>query len=68
MTLANILRVLPWSLALWGANAALQYFELALEKDPNYALAYTGIAAVWGSRHQHGLGPPRGPLTLDEER
>ena len=42
-----------------GFETALQYFELALEKDPNYTLAYTGIAAVWGSRHQHGLGPTR---------
>jgi TolB-like protein/Flp pilus assembly protein TadD len=36
---------------------ALQYFELALEKDPNYALAYVGIANVWGGRQQQGLVP-----------
>ncbi len=41
-------------------ETALQYFELALEKDPNYALAYAGIAAVWGARSQFGLVPPRG--------
>jgi TolB-like protein/DNA-binding winged helix-turn-helix (wHTH) protein len=29
-------------------NTALQYFQLATEKDPNYARAYTGIAFVWG--------------------
>ncbi len=40
-------------------ETALEYFQLALEKDPNYALAYTGIAAVWGGRQQHGLVPPR---------
>jgi serine/threonine protein kinase/Tfp pilus assembly protein PilF len=34
---------------------AFQYFELALEKDPNYALAYVGIAHVWGGRQQQGL-------------
>ncbi len=34
---------------------ALRYFELALEKDPNYALAYVGIAHVWGGRSQQGL-------------
>ena len=28
-------------------DAAQQYFELALKKDPNYALAYAGIALVW---------------------
>ena len=30
---------------------------LALEKDPNYALAYVGIANVWGGRQQQGLVP-----------
>ncbi len=34
---------------------ALQYFELAREKDPDYALAYVGIANVWGGRQQQGL-------------
>ena len=34
---------------------ALQYFELALEKDPDYALAYVGISLVWGGRQQQGL-------------
>jgi len=36
---------------------ALQYFELALEKDPNYALAYVGIAQFWVGRQQQGLAP-----------
>ena len=31
------------------------YFELALEKDPNYALAYVGIGLVWGGHLQQGL-------------
>ena len=39
-------------------DAALQYFELALEKDPNYALAYTGISQVWNSRPVYGIVPP----------
>jgi tetratricopeptide (TPR) repeat protein len=34
---------------------ALQYFELAREKDPNYALAYAGIALVWIGRVAGGL-------------
>ena len=29
---------------------ALAFYQLALEKDPNYALAYTGIAEVWFAR------------------
>lgn len=36
---------------------ALQYFELALEKDPIYALAYTGVAYVWVGRQQQGEVP-----------
>ena len=38
-------------------DSALQYFELALAKDPNYAQAYVGIAAVWGGRQQQGFVP-----------
>jgi TolB-like protein/tRNA A-37 threonylcarbamoyl transferase component Bud32/Tfp pilus assembly protein PilF len=38
-------------------ESALQYFELALNIDPNYALAYAGIAYVWSGRQQQGLAP-----------
>jgi TolB-like protein/tRNA A-37 threonylcarbamoyl transferase component Bud32/Tfp pilus assembly protein PilF len=38
-------------------ETALQYFELAREKDPDYALAYAGIAHVWVGRQQQGLVP-----------
>ena len=31
-----------------GLETALKYFELARDEDPNYALAYAGIAMVWG--------------------
>ena len=37
---------------------AMNYFQSALEKDPNYALAYVGIASVWYSRQQMGFVPP----------
>ena len=37
---------------------AKRYFELALEKDPNYALAYVGIAQFWGGQQQQGLVSP----------
>jgi TolB-like protein/Tfp pilus assembly protein PilF/predicted Ser/Thr protein kinase len=39
-------------------DAALHYFEQALEIDPDYALAYTGIAFVWTGRQQMGLVIP----------
>ena len=35
-------------------DAALEYFELALQKDPEYALAYVGIANVWILRGDAG--------------
>jgi Tfp pilus assembly protein PilF len=38
-------------------EAALSYFEIALEKDPGYALPYAGIARVWGGRNQMGYVP-----------
>jgi serine/threonine-protein kinase len=38
-------------------DVALSYFELALEKDPDYAPAYVGIARVWAGRRQMGFVP-----------
>ena len=38
---------------------AMQYFQMALEKEPDYALAYSGIATGWGGRTQFGLLPHR---------
>jgi serine/threonine protein kinase/Tfp pilus assembly protein PilF len=38
-----------------GLDSALQYFTLALEKDPEYAPAYAGVASVWGGRKQQGF-------------
>ena len=38
---------------------AERYFQLALEKDPNYALAYVGLADVWASRGDAGFLPPQ---------
>jgi len=39
--------------------AALEYFELALKKDPNYAPAYAGVSFVWLDRQQAGYTAPR---------
>jgi serine/threonine protein kinase len=46
-------KVSPESIAL-----ALDYYRLALEKDPNYALAYTGISSVWVTSGMLGIVPP----------
>ncbi len=37
-----------------GLQTALDYFELALDKDPENAAAYAELARVWGARAQHG--------------
>ncbi|MBZ5583554.1 MAG: protein kinase [Acidobacteriia bacterium] len=39
-------------------DLALEYFQLSLGKDPNYALAYAGIADVWMIRGDIGLMAP----------
>jgi len=36
---------------------ALHYYQTALEIDPDYALAYVGIAYVWQDRAQFGMVP-----------
>jgi len=40
-------------------DTALEYFKLALKKDPNYAPAHSGVALVWIGRQQMGYTPPR---------
>jgi tetratricopeptide (TPR) repeat protein len=39
-------------------DTAQRYFERALEKDPEYAPAYEGLAWVWLARQQFGFVPP----------
>ena len=39
-------------------DTALEYFDLALQKDPNYARAYVGVANVWMMRGDAGFMPP----------
>ncbi len=41
-----------------GLDDATRYFQLALEKDPNYALAYAGLADVWMMRADSGYAAP----------
>ncbi len=36
-------------------DAAMGYFELAVQKDPNYAAPYTGMGTVWGLRCNNGV-------------
>jgi len=39
-------------------DTAEKYFQMALAKDPNYALAYAGLSLVWACRQQIGYVPP----------
>jgi TolB-like protein/Tfp pilus assembly protein PilF/predicted Ser/Thr protein kinase len=38
-------------------DQAERYYQFALEKDPNYALAYAGLASVWLMRADAGFRP-----------
>ena len=46
---------------------AQKHFELAIEKDPGYALAYTGIAYIWLIKQQAGFTIPEdaGPKVME---
>ena len=48
-------------------ETALQYFELAKEKDQEYALAYAGISDVWIALQQMGYASPdeAGPKAME---
>jgi Tfp pilus assembly protein PilF len=48
-----------YKLSPQNVDKALEYFSLSLEKDPEYALAYTGMAMVWLVRVYWGTTPPR---------
>jgi TolB-like protein/Flp pilus assembly protein TadD len=41
-----------------GIEDADRYFHFALEKDPDYALAYAGLADVWMMRADSGYAAP----------
>ncbi len=45
-----------------GFENALQYYRLALEKDPNSALAYAGIGGNWLGRAHMGMMRPQEAL------
>jgi eukaryotic-like serine/threonine-protein kinase len=40
-----------------GLDTAVKYFQIALDRDPNYAPAYAGIGDVWTIRAHTGLLP-----------
>jgi len=48
-------------------DQAERYFQFALEKDPNYALAYAGLGSVWMMRGDAGFRPPSETVPLARE-
>ena len=42
-----------------GFKQAIQFFQEAIVKDPNYALAYTGLADCYTLRSDYGYLPPQ---------
>jgi serine/threonine protein kinase len=56
-----------WKLSSEHVSLSLDYYQLALEKDPHYALAYTGIAGVWVTRGIFGIVPSREALPKMKE-
>jgi serine/threonine-protein kinase len=47
-----------------GLKIALQYYNLALEIDPNNALALVGTSGVWALRYQMGMVPRQEAMAL----
>ena len=50
-----------------GLTKAIQYFERAIEKDPNYALAYVGLSDSYGILANYGLVTPANALVRAKE-
>ncbi len=48
-----------WNARGLGLKKAMHYFELALLEDPNYALAYTGLADAYNLLGFYGFLPPQ---------
>jgi TolB-like protein/Tfp pilus assembly protein PilF/predicted Ser/Thr protein kinase len=42
-----------------GLNKCIEYVQRAIEKDPNYALAYAGLADCYNSQANFGFIPPK---------
>ncbi len=46
---------------------AIDYFRQAIEKDPNYALAYTGLADSYSFLSSQGIRPPQDVFPLAKD-
>jgi TolB-like protein len=53
-----------WKASPEDLDKALEYYNLALEKDPDYAMAYAHIGDVWGARGSFGFVLPHEALSI----
>lgn len=53
-----------WKVSPEDFDIALEYYNLALEQDPDYALAYAGIGDVWGARGCFGIVHPHEAFSI----
>jgi len=53
-----------WNVSRESFDRALKYYNLALDKDPDYALPYAGISDVWGARGCFGFVSPREAFSI----
>src|SRR5262249_16421363 len=45
-------------------NKAISYFQQAIDKDPNYAMAYSGLADSYALLNAYGSGPAKDSMPL----
>jgi adenylate cyclase len=50
-----------------GLDTAQGYFDMALQKEPDFAKAWAGLAWVWAVRNQMGYTPPSEAVPKERE-
>jgi eukaryotic-like serine/threonine-protein kinase len=50
-----------------GQSRRLEYFRLAIDRDPRYAPAHAGVASVWIARGHQGWVPPQEAFPLAQK-
>ena len=50
-----------------GMSKAVEFFKLAIEKDPSYALAYVGLSDAYSALSAYHVKPPREVMPLARE-
>jgi serine/threonine protein kinase/Tfp pilus assembly protein PilF len=56
-----------WKITDQGYSKGIDYFQQAIAKDPNYALAFSGLADCYSGRANTGYVPPKEGYPLAKE-